>query len=119
MLKVSKTASSRLVLLAGRLSLEGIEDEVKACLELVAVLEARLQDVRGGHLGQVRIIVGPRGARDLPRDLGGLFLAAERQARLLQGEPVSEPQVASAATPSSSPRSSAAGARPLPALTEE
>src|SRR5690349_1080033 len=67
---------------------EGVQDEIEARLELVAVLVTGLQHVRGGQLGQVGIRVSRHRAHDLLRYLRRLLLVAERQARLLQGEPV-------------------------------
>src|SRR5262249_2489050 len=67
---------------------EGIEDEVEPDLELAAVVVAGLHDMLGGHLGEVWVCPGEHLPGDLLCDLRCLFPGVERQAGLLQREPV-------------------------------
>jgi len=69
-------------------SLKGVEDQVEADLELVAVAVAGLEDVPEGQLGEVGVGIGGQLPGDLLRDLPRLLGGVERQARLLQREPV-------------------------------
>jgi hypothetical protein len=69
-------------------SLEGVEDKVEADLELIAVVIAGLEDVPGGKLGEVGILLGGKLPGDLLRDLRRLLRGAEWQARFLQRESV-------------------------------
>jgi hypothetical protein len=46
-------------------SLEGVEDQVEAGVELVALVVAGLQDVPGGELGEVGVLAGGHLAGDL------------------------------------------------------
>src|SRR5262249_59017761 len=69
-------------------SLEGVEDQVEADLELVSVAVARLEDVLDSQLSEVGVRVGGQLPSDLLRDLRRLLRAVERQAGLLQREPV-------------------------------
>ena len=68
--------------------MQGVQDQVKAGLELVGVLVARLNNVRDGDLGEIGILPGLELPEDVACDLGGLLAGAEREARLLQREPV-------------------------------
>ena len=68
--------------------LEAVEDEVEPELVLVAVVVAGLEDVLDGQLGEVRVLVGGNLRQDRLGQLGRLLPGVERQARLLQREPV-------------------------------
>jgi riboflavin kinase/FMN adenylyltransferase len=67
---------------------EGVEDEGEAEGELVGVVVAGLEDVLGGQFGEVGVGVGGHVAQDGARDLVPLRRASERQAQLLEHEPV-------------------------------
>ena len=68
--------------------LEAVQDQVQAGLELVGVVVAGLDDVGHGYLGEVGILPRRELLGDLLRDARGLLTGTERQAGLLQGEPV-------------------------------
>ena len=76
----------------GRRSAEGpveaVEDQVEPELVLVAVVVAGLQDVLDDDLGEVRVGAGRELGHDRLGHLGGLLRRVERQAGLLQREPV-------------------------------
>jgi len=67
---------------------QAVEDQVEPELELATVVVAGLQDMLDGQLGEVGVFVGGEPRHDRPRQVRGLLPALERQARLLQREPV-------------------------------
>src|SRR3712207_7016365 len=69
-------------------SLEAVEDQVQAELELLAVVVARLQDVLRGELDEVRVPVDGNLGEHRLRHLGGLIGGLERQTLLLQRKAV-------------------------------